>query len=184
MLLRLCKPLQCLAPAKTISCPPCYGHVMSRKQRCCGSCWQSSRIRFYFYSNLSSQISEFISISTVSGIISGVNKYYLLQKKVNRLLKMDTLKYQCIFIIWEAKMEDSEFSLVEGILLCKVNRVTSLVIVKKWYHNVPKTTILLLALYLQGRIQQVLALQLFLCSLKRVTGCEPRRQQLKIHPIM
>lgn len=146
MLLRLCKPLQCLAPAKTISCLPCYGHVISRKQHCRGSHWQSSRIHFHFHSNLCSQISEFISVSAVSGKISGVNKCYLLNKKVNHLLKIDILKYQYIFIIWEAKIEDSEFSLVEGILLCKVNRITNLVIVKKWYHNVPKNTILLLAL--------------------------------------
>lgn len=44
---------------------------------------------------------------------------------------MDILKYQCVFIIWEAKAEDPEFSLVEGILLCKVNIVTSLVIFRK-----------------------------------------------------
>lgn len=44
---------------------------------------------------------------------------------------MDILKYQCVFIIWEAKLEDSEFSLVEGILLRKVNRITTLAVVKE-----------------------------------------------------
>lgn len=44
---------------------------------------------------------------------------------------MDILKYQYIFTILEAKIEDSEFSLVEGILLRKVNRIANLVIFKK-----------------------------------------------------
>lgn len=95
-------------------------------------------------------------------------------KKVNSLLKKDILKYQYVSVILEAKLEDSGFGLVEGVLLRKENdrrRVT-----EKITRRVPEPTVQLWAGRLQGSVHLVPPLPLFWCSLRRVIGREARHQ--------
>lgn len=52
---------------------------------------------------------------------------------------MDILEDQCMFIILEAEIKDCEISLVEGILLCDLKRIATLVILKKKARMIRKT---------------------------------------------
>lgn len=63
----------------------------------------------------------------MSTIINSVNECYLLNKKVNNLLKIDILEDQYTFIILEVGVEDSEITPVEGVLLCNTERIANLI---------------------------------------------------------
>lgn len=52
---------------------------------------------------------------------------------------MDILEDQYMFIILEADLEDCEISLVEGILLCNLKRIASLVMLKNDARMILKT---------------------------------------------
>lgn len=52
---------------------------------------------------------------------------------------MNILEDQYMFIILEAEIEDCEISLVEGILLCNLKRIASLVILKNDTRMILKT---------------------------------------------
>lgn len=52
---------------------------------------------------------------------------------------MDILEDHYMFSILEAKLEDCEISLVEGILLCNVKRIANLVMLKNYARMSLKT---------------------------------------------
>lgn len=52
---------------------------------------------------------------------------------------MDILEDQCMFIILEAEIKDCEISLVEGILLCDLKRIATLVMLKNKARMILKT---------------------------------------------